>query len=79
MTSNIRRSGPSGSALQRGLSAATLVGILLKLVTFEVPHEASAAFLRPPLRRVELLMLLTTNNAESNTRNAAARLFYWEY
>ena len=50
MTSNIRSIGPSGNAFQRGWPAETLVGILLVVVSFEVPHEASVVFRRPLLR-----------------------------
>ena len=78
MTSNIRSSGPSGSAFQRGGPAETLVGIVL-LVSFEVPHEASVIFRRPPLRRIELPIRATADVVGVSARTSSARLIWMKH
>ena len=78
MTSNMRSSGPSGNAFQRGGPAETLVGIVL-LVSFEVPHEASVVFRRPPLRRIELPMKAAAGNVGVSARTVSAQLIWTKY
>ena len=74
MTSNMRSRGPSGSAFQRGSPSDEVAGILLEL-SFEVPHEALFAFLRPPLRRTEPPMLEAAVSRLDRLVQASAKNF----